>query len=433
MGISKFWHERASFFLSLASFSLIPSHSYSAGLKKLESRWKKGKAQPSPPPPTKDAKSKSEARKPADNHGLPNGPRANAATPSAPKSTNTSSPAPSTPSGPRSQLGNTQDNTNGAASHKSAFDTLVSLLCLFSFFFQRECDSIPRPQLIKRTNRDSPKPAVDAKSSQPPSGPAADRRPASVREGNSNGNLTPTKAADSKSTPTTRGDAERTNGDDKATPGMPPPAVPSQTMSAQELRETAKQTMHRHDRAPEAVPATPPTAPTTTTATPKKAVDSVTSSPRRRSPSPQSRPGTRNHSTDSRASGGKTRSTKDSGRQEPTRRDSLTHVRSDRPRRESERDDRDRDRGGRDRHGDGRDSHRERERERDHNRDRHRRDEKDRKDRPAPAPASADSRRVEDSAAHLGKRRRPGDDDVGFIISVFWTGTHIILTVGSFV
>lgn len=241
---------------------------------------------------------------------------------------------------------------------------------------------------------------------------------------------------------------------------MPPPAVPSQTASAQELRETARQTIGRLER-PESRGPTGPSAP----------------SPRIRSPSPSSRPGTRNGSNESRTSGGKSRSdhgntdrgsddrrSEREGRPEAretmgtlSRRDSLTHNRTERSTRERGRDekdregDRDKDRG-RDRHGDrekdrdrerDRDRDRERDRERDRDRDRHRRDDKDRdrdtrKERdtavaaraqvpPAAAPPSDDRALPSrpDPSRHrntpqttdenLGKRRRPTDDDVSSI------------------
>lgn len=240
---------------------------------------------------------------------------------------------------------------------------------------------------------------------------------------------------------------------------MPPPSVPSQTLSAQELRETAKQSV-RTDKL-DAV---------------RGVGSSGAPSPRVRSPSPTSRPGTRNHSSESRASGGRSRSERGNfegdrderrlereSRQDlrehatgPSRRDSVTHIRSERSGRErisaremdkdgdrdKERDrprdrhDRDKDRE-RDRDSDRRDRERERDRDRDRDRDRHRRDDKDRdrdrdresrKDRDLirgqgnlsmpssddrALPTRPDPRHrppvLDDS---LGKRRRPADDDV---------------------
>ncbi|KAG1857214.1 transcription factor/nuclear export subunit protein 2-domain-containing protein [Suillus tomentosus] len=199
---------------------------------------------------------------------------------------------------------------------------------------------------------------------------------------------------------------------------MPPPSAPSQTISAQELRETAKQSIGNR----------PPDRADDKRSQPGSGAPSPIS--RRRTPSPPPRPGTRTHSMESRASG--RRSDRGSGdgdrpddrpsdreaRVEPRaptgRKDAATHPRSDRGTRErtstrdSDRDresERERD-SRRDRHGererdrdrekerdrdrerdrerdkdkdrDRRDRDRERDRDRDRDRDRHRRDEKDR-------------------------------------------------------
>lgn len=255
---------------------------------------------------------------------------------------------------------------------------------------------------------------------------------------------------------------------------MPPPTAPSQTLSAQELRETAKQTIgHR---------------------VPEKSDDwrlagDTRSQPGSGAPSPLPRrrtasPGTRNHSLESRASGerrsdrgtadgdhGDGRALERETRQElrlSRKESSAAHgPRSERVSshrtsiRESDRDresDRERDRDrGRDRHGERerdrerdrerekdkdrerRDRDRERDRDRDRDRDRHRRDDKDRdresrKDRdrssqvlaPAASSATPEPRSLPtrpDPARHrpasqvgddaLGKRRRIADDDVG--------------------
>lgn len=254
---------------------------------------------------------------------------------------------------------------------------------------------------------------------------------------------------------------------------MPPPTAPSQTLSAQELRETAKQTIgHRASEKPDD----------------RRSAGDIRSQPGSGAPSPLPRrrtasPGTRNHSLESRASGERRsdRGTGDGdhadGKSEPRqelrlsrKENSLTHgSRSERvpghrtSARESDRDresDRERDRErGRDRHGErDRDRERDREREkdkdrerrdrdrerdRDRDRDRHRRDDKDRdresrKDRDrssqalapsastaAPEPRSLPTRpdptrhrptaQVGDDA--LGKRRRLTDDDVS---ATFW-------------
>ncbi|KAG7448931.1 uncharacterized protein BT62DRAFT_653210 [Guyanagaster necrorhizus] len=245
-------------------------------------------------------------------------------------------------------------------------------------------------------------------------------------------------------------------GDDKinkpeAQPTMPPPSVPSQTLSAQELRETAKQSILRSEK-------------NTDDRNVRPAVESrsrngsAAPSPRHRSISPPSGPGTRNSSADSRTS--RTRSDRrpadgDEKKIEresrearepgpPTRRDSITHTRSERAVRErtstrdSDKDgerekDRDRERDrGRDRHererdkdrdrdrGD-RERERDRDRDRERDRDRHRRGgedkerDRERKDRdsntrgpnataPAPSETTRPGRSQNDD--NLGKRRR---------------------------
>ena len=223
---------------------------------------------------------------------------------------------------------------------------------------------------------------------------------------------------------------------------MPPPTNPSQTLSAHELRETARQT-----RPSEKID----------DKSGRSAAEARSASSRRRSPSPASRPGTRNPSADSRASGGRSRMpetdrTDDKRQDRESRHESRRdgHSRSGRSNRESDREgrsERDRDRG-RDRHGDRerpreRDRERERdkehgerdrERDRDRDRDRHRRDEKDRdresrkeresSSRPAAAIGTSitsvaddrsrpePSRRRDTQDEALGKRRRPADDEV---------------------
>ncbi|KAG2755797.1 hypothetical protein P692DRAFT_20853707 [Suillus brevipes Sb2] len=251
---------------------------------------------------------------------------------------------------------------------------------------------------------------------------------------------------------------------------MPPPSAPSQTISAQELRETAKQSIGNR----------PPDRADDKRSQPGSGAPSPIS--RRRTPSPPPRPGTRTHSMESRASG--RRSDRGSGdgdrpddrpsdreaRVEPRvstgRKDAATHPRSDKGTRErtstrdSDRDrDSERDRDSRrDRHGerdrdrdrekerdrdrerdrererdkdkdrDRRDRDRERDRDRDRDRDRHRRDEKDRdrdsrKDRevsgrgPASTAASAalDTRNLPtrpDPTRH-SSRAQLGDDALG--------------------
>ncbi|THH13890.1 hypothetical protein EW146_g6381 [Bondarzewia mesenterica] len=250
---------------------------------------------------------------------------------------------------------------------------------------------------------------------------------------------------------------------------MPPPSAPSQTVSAQELRETAKQTVGRkvgpEDQTEDKGSRPPPNE--------HRRVSGGSRAPspsaRRRSPSPSTRPGTRNHSNDSRTSAGRSRSDRGEGersddrrgdrdgRQElrsADRRDGTSH-RSERRERASTREgEREKDRG-RDRHGDrerdrerdrdrdrereprDRDRERERDRERgererdrerdrdrgDRERDRHRRDEKDReresrKDREAPsrsnAPSVVDDRGLP-SRPDLSRHRnaQPGEESLG--------------------
>lgn len=230
---------------------------------------------------------------------------------------------------------------------------------------------------------------------------------------------------------------------------MPPPSVPSQTLSAQELRESARMTLPRVEKSDSQ----------------QGHIGSAAPSPRQRSLSPTSRPGTRDPSNDSRGSGGRTRAdepkrpereSRQDGREHGSsiaRRDSLTHNRSERSGRErgrdrdGDRDDRDRERDrGRDRHGHGErerekggDRDRDRDRERDRDRDRHRRDEKDRdRDRKESRgqtgntttpvidernlPTRPDPRHRNGNTPSedtLGKRRRPLEDDVGdFFLAV---------------
>jgi len=205
---------------------------------------------------------------------------------------------------------------------------------------------------------------------------------------------------------------------------MPPPIVPSQTVSAQELRETARQTIVRSEKLEV-----------------HNQNGTAGQSPRPQSLSP-TRPGTRNPSNDSRTSGGKGVTDGDRGAEDHrldkdgrlenkdssslTRRDSLTHNRTERRVRDGEKDrdsDRDRDRG-RDRHSErdrekerdrdhrdrdrDRDRDRERDRERERDRDRHRRDDKDR---------DRDSRKERDNTASRSQVSSPalGTDDRGLV------------------
>ncbi|EGO01596.1 hypothetical protein SERLA73DRAFT_49063 [Serpula lacrymans var. lacrymans S7.3] len=359
-------------------------------------------------------------------------------------------------------------------------------------------ENIPRPEKVKRVrtekSSESPVPDTDskttsamdidnvtaAKEKRPEGG--ASRSPINpMLHGSKDSSTSNDTGRPSKSTPLAAPSTSKDMSPSPRTPAeppqtMPPPSAPSQTLSAQELRETAKQSISL--RPPDRVDEK---------REPRSQTGSAAPSPshRRRSPSPASRPGTRNASVESRASGGRDRSdrgSRDSDRlddrypdrdthQEPRghadmrHRDNVTHGRSERSTRDrvsardSEREaDRERDRG-RDRHGDReRDKDRDRDRERDRDkdkdkdrerrdrdrdrdrerdRDRHRRDDKDRdrdsrKEREAStrniplssSTAAPDSRSLPtrpDPSRHrsaqngddgLGKRRRPTDDEV---------------------
>jgi len=356
-------------------------------------------------------------------------------------------------------------------------------------------EGVPRPDFIKRVGRgdkmdttpDHPstsevnKLATSQSTREPPTGPAKPSPPTQPRRGSpvsamdarkdlahmkdqsrppSPSNTSyPSSARDPPHSP--RGHRGPDEWRESPQSNMPPPSIPSQKPSAQELRETAKMTMG--SRLPD-----------------KPDVDKSSQYDQnghpshRRSNSP-SRPGTRNPSADSRGSGGQSRSAGEDERRDsragPSRRESLRSERGSRDRvpgrdgRESDREDRERERD-RDRHGERerkerdrnerdkdrererereRDRERERERERDRDRnggrdsrDRHRRDERDRKERPAtrestreqresattaaPAtPVEAPTRPSDTPSRHrsaikgedgLGKRRRPADDDV---------------------
>lgn len=352
-------------------------------------------------------------------------------------------------------------------------------------------ESVPRPDYIKRVGRgdkmdttpDYPstpelnKSGTPQPTREPPTGPAKPAPPTQPRRSSpghaadarrdfayaKDQSRPPSPSGTSHSSTRDRGPDDRRESPQTA---MPPPAIPSQKPSAQELRETAKMTMS--SRLPD-----------------KPDMDRSSQHdqnghpPRRRSMSP-SRPGTRNPSLDSRGSAGQSRSAGEDERRDsrpgPSRRESARLERRDRlsgrDGRESDREDRERERE-RDRHGERerkerdrterdkdrererereRDRERERERERDRDRnggrdsrDRHRRDERDRKERPAAresareqresgwesareptaatpaAPAETPTRPSDAPSRHrsatkgedgLGKRRRPADDDV---------------------
>ncbi|KAF8639741.1 hypothetical protein AX17_001003 [Amanita inopinata Kibby_2008] len=456
----------------------ILGRAYSASLKKRESLWAlpkvpkpNGTASPKPslPPSTLE---KSRGVAPAQTGQLgPNGDVRRG----------TTQPA-STPSAPRAQLLGASPLAQPSADKPGANVNTVPGLNSTKLAME----SIPRPEVVKRIRPDSksssPKPSQESLSSQPSQTPVPDTvNPMSRSDILPSGSTIDAGSRLSSSrfdspilaneTVRSFSQKEQIAGqgrdlpqsprghrppDEKrdGIPTMPPPVAPSQTLSAQELRETARQSIVRPDRLE-----------------PRSHNGSAAPSPRHRSPSPATRPGTRNASNDSRASGGRSRSDRttmdsmpDDKRQEkdnrgesraqgaaPSRRDSLTHNRSDRGARERIRDgdkdregerEKDRDRG-RDRHSDrerererdrDRARDRDRERDRDRDRDRHRRDEKDRdrdrKDRedssrnqagnvPIPAddrslPARPDSlrhRAAPGTEDGLGKRRRPVDDE----------------------
>lgn len=373
--------------------------------------------------------------------------------------------------------------------------------------------SIPRPEVVKRVRPDTKtgdfqKPILDTTSQERADAESSERRSQipsqDSRTNHKDDNLTPTRPGSALSrsrynSPITGIDSSQSllpasnsslgatstgshppsslrnsrPTDDKAlrtdsNPVMPPPSIPSQTQSAHELRETAKQTIIRPDKFDDRG--------SRLTVEPRSQNASAAPSPRPRSSSPHSRPGTRNPSNESRASGGRSRSDRGTVDDAPgdrrsdrenrsdsrdhatavSRRDSITHNRGDRVGRDrtSMRDDdrkdadRDKDRDrGRDRHGDRhndrerekeRERDKEKDRERDRDRDRHRRDEKDRdrdsrKDRevsnrnsagnapPPPGdralptrPDPTRHRSVQNGDDVLGKRRRLAEDDVSY-------------------
>ena len=211
---------------------------------------------------------------------------------------------------------------------------------------------MPRPKVVKRVRPDtnaggSPKPPLDQPSiSEHVSTP---ERKDDAKEGSLPSTRTEPKdkAPSKEAVQPPRG--ERST-EEQGLP-MPPPSEPSQKPLAHELRVTAQQS--RPDKNEDKNGRSNEPSRTTN--------GSKASSPRRRSPSPSSRPGTRNHSSESRTSAGRSRTERGNGEssadkrdREPTRRDSLTHNRSDRtPRERTSTGDSDRDRDSRrDRHGD---------------------------------------------------------------------------------
>ncbi|KAG2361997.1 transcription factor/nuclear export subunit protein 2-domain-containing protein [Suillus spraguei] len=468
----------------------ILGRAYSASLKKRESFWavpktiaSKSSGDPMSPKPANSTSNlpEKQARTPAP----PNG----AATPAADR---VSTPVP--PSSLR---------VNGAASQ-----TAVDRPSTPVTFTRSAIDSIPRPEKVRRVRpekgSESPAPDGDAKSATKSDGMDVDVPPKELKSTqdpitehilrptprhHQSSSLLSAPTVNSRDAPKLQrpsssnsaqnswepSHSPRPRADEKQTQpspseAMPPPSAPSQTISAQELRETAKQSIGNR----------PPDRTDDKRSQPGSRAPSPIS--RRRTPSPPPRPGTRTQSMDSRASG--RRSDRGSGdgdrpddrpsdreaRVEPRaptgRKDATTHPRSDRGTRErtstrdsdrdrdSERDrdsrrdrhaerDRDRDREkerdrdrerdrererDKDKDRDRRDRDRERDRDRDRDRDRHRRDEKDRdrdsrKDRevsgrgPTSTAASAalDTRNLPtrpDPTRH-SSRSQVGDDALG--------------------
>ncbi|KAF9534975.1 transcription factor/nuclear export subunit protein 2-domain-containing protein [Crepidotus variabilis] len=443
----------------------VLARSYSASLKKKEVDWLPKKSQirnatSSRPSPQAVA---NEKHRGTPTTSIPTGPSSQSLSANDVKRAN---PPPTAPSAPRGIANNASATENGSHNVKAALD------------------SIPRPEVVRRVRPDSKVQDAAKMQTDGPLGSAlkpdvvsSTGRPIAPTEPGRYPQSNTASSTSSKDGPLSNGrdtpDSSRlqrplepsvTSQDN--TPPMPPPAVPSQTASAQELRETARQTLGRSERLE------------------VKAQNGPSSiSPRPRSQSPPSRPGTRNTSNESRTSGGKSASNADRGSDDRrsdrdthldvresisssslARRDSLTHTRSERRERgsdekDSERDkergrerhpERDRDREHRDRDRDrerGRERERERERDRERDRDRHRRDDKDRdrdskkeretaggtRGQAGPSNVAAEERMLPtrperqeasrqdnskrrdpppvNSEDNLGKRRRPPDDE----------------------
>ncbi|KAG9317173.1 transcription factor/nuclear export subunit protein 2-domain-containing protein [Chiua virens] len=449
----------------------ILSRAYSAALKKRDSQW----AVPRPTPPkvnggTMSPKPGLSASQSLDRPRSAQPPNGSAAA----DSRREISIASGVPAAPRAQVsGVTPQSIDERPSTPASLAKLA-------------IESIPRPEKVKRVKPDkgSESPVLDGESTfkqdvmdvdEPASSRFGARQPSAVAH-----NSLPPMPIDIRAPVAIHKEAfkpresllsPRQRIEEKQFQDtMPPPTAPSQTLSAQELRETAKQTIgHRVSEKSDD----------------RRSAGDVRSQPGSGAPSPLPRrrtasPGTRNHSLESRASGerrsdrgtgegdhldGKLSerevrhesrlSRKESGAAHGPRSErGSTHrvsVRESDRDRESDRE-RDRERG-RDRHGErDRDRERDREREkekdrdrrdrdrerdRDRDRDRHRRDDKDRdresrKDRdrssqvagPAPSTATPEPRSLPtrpDPTRHragaqigddaLGKRRRLIEDD----------------------
>ncbi|KAL1944225.1 hypothetical protein VTO73DRAFT_3410 [Trametes versicolor] len=448
----------------------ILGRAYYAGLKKREPIW--AAPHPIPKPAVVPASKSGTPSAPAEKG--PNGvTTASNQAPTEPR--RTAAAPPTAPSAPKAQFAAANGSAASPAPDRVGTPNSMKLVV----------DSIPRPEVVKRVrpehrsseaaneSKDSPRPdAMDV--DQPASQQSAPKAPLPLPSG-----VTDSARSSRPSTPN-QAMAARLAGTNKPIPvspraalssldqrpsrenqqTMPPPSIPSQTVSAQELRDSAKLTRNANDRDDRST--LPPTEPRA------QAAPSSAPSPRRRSPSPTSRPGTRPASQESRASGDrrsgrgsveksddkrserpgressrrerKAREAREAADRDPKERGRDRHGDRERRDRGTERDrserDRERDKDkDRERHRDG-DSHRDRDRERDRDRDRdrHRRDEKDRdrdrdrKDRergtaatPSSAPA-VDDRGLPsrpDTGRHrggqhdesLGKRRRGTEDD----------------------
>ncbi|KAH9938580.1 transcription factor/nuclear export subunit protein 2-domain-containing protein [Fomitopsis serialis] len=301
------------------------------------------------------------------------------------------------PSAPRAQLAAAHGASN-AQPDRSLSSTKAAM------------SSVPRPEVVKRVRQDR-RQLRTGLLQQP-------RHPSDLRPWSHIPNGRPVPMSQPPRTPMP---VEQRRGGDSGH-AMPPPAIPSQTVSAQELRETARGGRGPTERLDERpLSSLEPRAPANLP---------VPSSPA---------PRTRNPSVESRNSGGR-RSDRAEDRR-PDResrtdgRDRQPHARerSSRSAREPEREkdgERDRERG-RDRHGE-RERVRERDRERDRDRERekdsHRDREREHRDRERDRdrdsnrhrdrhherglPARPDVPRHRDGDEAPGKRRRPTDDEV---------------------
>ncbi|KAF6762809.1 transcription factor/nuclear export subunit protein 2-domain-containing protein [Ephemerocybe angulata] len=450
----------------------ILARAYAAGLAKLENLWSTGPRLTVPALASSNSNSPAPERPPRVANPPPTKPSAqqnNSSDDQRRDAPQQQQPPASAPSGPRAAQQNGASFSNAPSKPNTIQSTKSAM------------ESIPRPEVVKRVRTDnrnndaSPRPPLDAPKPSAPFNPqAAPFNPSNAPE------VRPIPVMISGSRGGDRDQRDvRSDGQQQYPPrhpphqppyGLPnnplkerkeehqhpmlPPAIPSQTLSAVELRETARQSI-QHNR---------------NGASGDRDRDAP--SPRVRSPSPTA-PASRDLSPDSRGSGGRMRSDRmlegsavdERGRERDlslasrdggsganaTRRDSLTHTRErdsrtnrdrtserdrdgergrdrhgDRERDRGDRDGRDRERGDRDR--DGRDRERS-ERERgDRDRDRHRRDDKDReRDRKGGVPGAAlesplptrpePSRRDRTERFLLGeesigvKRRRGADDD----------------------